>query len=122
MGDMARPMPGGMPGAMPGGQPGGMPQGDPIRDNMSMANPADLALMQKEGGMSRNMSVRDFLSSKGIDVDGPISQLEEFGKKQIQNSTMMGKAKSIGPSPGGAPGAPPPAAPPGGMEQLLQGV
>ena len=104
-----------------GGPPqGGPPQGDPIRDNMSFANPSDLALMQKDGGISKDMTVRDFLSSKGIDVDGPIEQLTQFAQKQVKNATMMGKAQGNMPSP--APAGPPPGEQPGMASILRQGV
>ena len=113
---LPEPMPGGpMPG---GGMPEGMPQGDPIRENFSLANPADLALAQKDFQGKPVPSIREFLESRGYDVEGPVTQLVQ---KTLQDKSMLGKAKNIA-----GQGAPPP--PPGGapqppsMNTLLQGV
>ncbi len=118
---------------MPGGPPptGPMPGGDIIKENQSMLNPADLAGMQP--GMKPGGTVRDFLGSVGIDVDGPVEQLVEFGKKQLAGAKPMDKMRNIasqgmppgGPPPGGPPGPPPggpPAGGPQGMDSLLNGL
>lgn len=90
----------------------------PIEENMSFGNPTDLAMMKKAGTVSPDMSIRDFLASKGIDVDGPITQLERFAMKQMANSTMLGKAQNMSPA-AGAEQPPPPRA---GLGDLLRGA
>ena len=101
------------------------PGGDVIKENASMLNPADLAGMKQ--GMTPGGTVRDFMQKLGIDVDGPVEQLVEFGKKQLQGASAMGKMRNIsGGAPGGPPTAPPGAGapspggpPPGGLDGLL---
>lgn len=117
-----------MPPMPPGGgmPPGGPPGGDPIAANESMMNPTDLAGMQPQ--MQGVQTVRQFMEKVGIDVDGPVSQLEEFGKKQLAGAKPMDKMRNIaggGMPPGGAPPGGPPGAPPGappGMDNLLSGL
>jgi hypothetical protein len=108
--------------------------GDPIGQNQSLMNPADLAAMKQTGDVTPNMTVRDLLQKMGIDVDGPVSQLQEFAKKQVQGATGLGKMNSIAgmpggqgappPTPGPGPGGPPPGgpSPPGGMASLLKNM
>ena len=122
MSDMMRKPP--MGGGMGGGPPmGGAPGGDVIKENMSPFNPTDLGMMKQN--MSPDMSVRDFMSQMGIDVDGPVSQLEQLAGKQTSNATGLGKMRNIAKAPpmGGAPMGPsgPPAGPPPGMDKLLAG-
>ena len=106
----------------PGGLPGDTSGGDPIKDNASFMNPADLSLMQKEGGIQQGMTVRSFLEQQGIDVDGPIDQLTKFALKQTQNATMRGKAQNIAPAPAGPAGPPAGPAEQPGMASLLKGA
>jgi hypothetical protein len=97
---------------------------------MSGMNPMDAARIGQ--GASTNMTVRDFLSKQGIDVDGPVTQLIEFAKRTAANATPMGKMQNMGGggaalSPGGQPpvmpGAKPMVAPPGQPgPQGLQGL
>lgn len=104
-----------------------------MKQNRSMFNPTDMAAMKQGGEFSGNMTVRDVMAKLGIDVDGPATQLIEFGKKQTQNANPLSKMKNIAsgagtrpkprpniqaPSPGMA--RPQGAAP--GMEGLLKGV
>jgi len=98
-----------MGGAPPGGPPGG---GDPIKDNLSMFNPTDLAMMKQGGAVDENTSVREFLTTMGIDVEGPVTQLAELAQKQVKNKTAMGKFQSIASKGQGQ--APPPGMPPQG--------
>ena len=123
------------PRMMGGGMPPEMGE-DPVANmekNRSMLNPADATMAMQEGKIRPDMTVREFLQTNmGIDVDGPVTQLIEASKKQLQNRTAIGKAANMGGSPGGAP--PPgrmpqgrPAAvqpgqggpPPGGLEGLM---
>uniref|UniRef100_A0A6M3LN38 Uncharacterized protein n=1 Tax=viral metagenome TaxID=1070528 RepID=A0A6M3LN38_9ZZZZ len=122
--------PSGMP---PQGQPMSGGRGpSPVEKNLSVFNPTDAALMGASGKMSPDMSVRDFLSQQGIDVDGPVTQLVELAKKQVGNANPMTKMRNISADaslkPGGQPptmpGVKPMVAPPGqpapaGMEGLL---
>ena len=123
---MMRPPMGGQP-PMGGGMPGGAPGGNPVKDNMTMLNPTDLAVMKGTGQVSGDMTVRDVLAQVGIDVDGPATQLAEFAQKQVKNSSAMGKMKNMQPQGGPAPQAPqaPPQGQPGpppGMDSLLGGM
>ena len=108
---------------------------DPIRDNMSVANPADLAAMKQGvdtgqgqfGGMDANTSIRDFFGKLGIDVDGPVEQLKKFSQDTMKNGDPLGKMENIaGGIPPGGPDLPPgvPPQPPGagapGMDGLMQ--
>ena len=102
--------------------PGGPPPGrNVIKEQQSLLNPTDLAVMKQE--MNPNMTVRDFLTQMGIDVDGPVTQLEQFAQKQVQNATAMGKMKNMAQAPpvGGPAPAPGPTGPPPGMDKLLAG-
>ena len=128
MSDM--PMPQGMP---PQGQPmGGGRQPSPVMSNLSALNPTDAKLIGQNSGITPNMTVRDFLSQQGIDVDGPVTQLADLAKKQMANANPMNKMRNIAADsslkPGGQPptmpGVKPMVAPPGqpapaGMEGLL---
>lgn len=92
---MSDPMMGGMP--QMGGQP--PPQNDArqnMEQNRSMLNPADATMMMQEGKFRPDMTVRDFLQeSMGVDVDGPVSQLIEASKKQLQNRSAIGKTANM---------------------------
>ena len=123
---MMRPPMGGQP---PGGgqMGGGAPGGNPVKDNMSMLNPTDLAVMKGTGQVQEGMSLGDYITSLGLDLDGPVGQLAEFAQKQVQNSSAMGKMKNIQPQGGPTPQmaqAPPQGqpGPPPGMDSLLGGM
>lgn len=112
-----------------GPQQGGPPMGDPIAQNQSMFNPADLAGMKQTGDVTPQMTVRDFLQKMGIDVDGPVTQLQEFAQKQVQGGKALGKMQNIALAPGqGAPRVPPQGGPPTGpperpgMRGLLKNI
>lgn len=74
---------------------------DPIRKNASIFNPMDLAMMKEEGAFTgmENMTARQafeqFCSKVGINPDGPVQQLVEFGRKQVENGDMLGKMQNI---------------------------
>lgn len=109
------------------------PQGpSPVTKNLSALNPNDASLMAASGQISPDMSIRDFFQKQGIDVDGPVTQLVDFAKKQVQNANPINKMRNIASEaslkPGGAPPtmpgakpmvAPPSAPAPSGMEGLL---
>lgn len=93
---------------------------DPLKKNMSLMNPMDLAAMKQSGdfGNIKNMSVKEVLMKIGIDPEGPAEQLVEFSRKQVENADMVGKMQNIAAdSQGEQPGGQPPAAP--GLEGLL---
>ena len=112
--------------------------GNPIQDNLSIMNPADLAMMKQKGTFNQNMTVRDVFNKLGIDVDGPADQLINFAKQQSQKGNILGKMQNIAKTPGGTPpgsmpgetpgGNMPPRMPKGmppeqpGMENLLKGM
>jgi hypothetical protein len=122
-------------GQAPQGQApqGQSPMGaSPVTKNLSFLNPKDSALMASSGQINPNMSIRDFLAQQGVDVEGPVSQLVEMGKRQIANANPMTKARNIaadtalqkGGQPSPQPGVKPMVAPPGqpapaGMEGLI---
>lgn len=117
--------------------PQGMPMSggrgpSPVEKNLSVFNPTDAALMSSSGKFNPTMTVRDFLTQQGIDVEGPVTQLIEMAKKQMENANPMNKMRNISAdaslNPGGQPptmpGVKPMVAPPGqpapaGMEGLL---
>lgn len=100
-----------------------------LRQNRSVFNPADLTAMKQEGEITPDMSIRDYFARLGVDVEGPVSQLVEMGKQQMQKANPLNKMQAVagGPKPGAKPGmgqpAPmpqggPPEAP--GMQGLLK--
>jgi hypothetical protein len=95
---------------------------DPVKKNMSIMNPMDMAAMKQQGGFDPKAPVVDTLKKLGIDPMGPSSQLVDFAKKQIQNADMVGKMGNIAADSGqGAPAAPEPMGePPAGLEGLLK--
>jgi len=110
-----------------------MPLPEPMEQNKSIFNPADMAAMKQSGQFSQNMTVRQAMEKLGIDVDGPVAQLTEFAKKQVENANPLNKMKNIaqgggapppgGPPPGDLGGNPPPTPPPAqgqGLEGLLR--
>ena len=115
-----------MNAAPPMGSP---PMGqDPVQANKSLFNPADASLMKQSGEISQDMTVRDFMQTMGIDVDGPVTQLFDAAgpmSKQMQNKGGISKMQNIAQGAG-------PSAPPGppmlgqtekpSMDNLLQGM
>lgn len=104
---------------------------DVIKGNMGMFNPADMASMKKDAsmgsgpfaGMSKDTTVRDFFGKLGVDVDGPVSQLTELAKSQVQKSNPLSKMGNIAKSPvpgGGQPSAQPPMPEQAGLEGLMK--
>ena len=119
------------PGGMMGGAPGGAPGGGMMR-NMSALNPNDAAVMGASGQFTPDMTVRDYLTKMGVDVDGPVTQLVDMAKKQMANANPLNKMRSMAADtslkpggqpqtmPGVKPMVQPPGAPaPAGIEGLL---
>ena len=104
-----------MAGAPPGGArptppqpPGGVP---PIRGRSdSIMNPMDGLRHAARGRIRPDMSVREALEVMGVDLEGPITQLQSTTRNMVQNATMEGKIRGAG-APGGAPGGVPGGAP-----------
>jgi len=98
---------------------------DPVKQNMSMFNPVDMAAMKQSGAFTPDMKVKDVLLKIGIDPEGPATQLVEFAKKQHQNADPLGKMKNIASTapqgePQGEPqGQPAVESPPQGLEGLM---
>jgi hypothetical protein len=74
---------------------------DPIRANASIFNPADMAMMKQYGDFNKKMTVRQALEKLGIDVDGPVEQLMQFARKNVENANPLNKMRNI--AQGGAP-------------------
>jgi len=105
MSDMMRPptppMGGGMGGPPPGG--GMRPPGGGM-GKTSMLNPMDVAGKAATGGISKGMTVGQFLqSSFGISPDDPMEKFIQVMKQQSQNSTTAGKLGVQKPPMGGSP-------------------
>ncbi len=108
-----RPLP---PQAPPGG---GNPM-DAVKQNMSIFNPVDATAMRESGEITPQTTIREFFASKGIDVDGPVTQLVQFVQDQAQKAQPINKMKAIaGQGQGGQPPAPPPDL--GGMIKGMRG-
>lgn len=105
---------------------GGAQALEQMEQKRSMLNPADaLAQAQTPGKRVRpGMSIREFLSTRGIDVDGPVEQLKQFVKGQFNNASQIGKV--LNQPPGQPPATPqtPPQQPPrgGGLGDLLKNM
>lgn len=81
-----------------------------LRQNRSMFNPTDMSMMKQEGEITPDMTIRDYFSKLGVDVDGPVTQLIEMGKQQMQKANPLNKMQAIagGPKMGQPQGQPPP--------------
>lgn len=113
-----------MPMQPPQGKPmGGPPGGDAMgmmKQNMSIFNPVDATAMRESGEITQQTTIREFFASKGVDVDGPISQLVQFVQDQKQKANPLGKMQAMA---GQGQGQQPPAPPPdlGGMIKGMRG-
>jgi hypothetical protein len=81
---------------------------DRMRQNTSIFNPTDMAMMKQDGKLSSNMTVRDFFAQNGVDVDGPVSQLLKFAQDQVQKASPMSKMQAMAGPQEQAPSEPPP--------------
>lgn len=107
------------------------PMGGAVENTRSIFNPNDLAKDVVGGRISPNMSIADFFKSKGVDINGPLSQLSQFAARELQNSTPSGRmqtlsgqgqAKAAGPAPSPMMGKSPAQPKPQGMEALMAQV
>jgi len=89
----SQPMPGGAP--MGRGGPAPSPVGDAIEQNRSIFNSADVASLAGNKQITPETTVRDFLGFFGIDVEGPVTQLIDFQKNQIEKADPMKKMAAI---------------------------
>jgi len=94
------------PGAMPPGGGSRNPTQGAIEKNRSMMNPTDASVMMSRGDINQNMTVRDFFTKFGVDVDGPVAQLQQFAGDQANKANPLTKMSAIANS-GGRPGQPP---------------
>lgn len=69
--------------------------GQVMEQSRSAFNPVDAAAMQQNPIDPNTTTVRQFFQAKGIDVDGPLVQLVDYAKNQIQNSSMAEKTKAM---------------------------
>ena len=93
--------------------------GSPIKNNLSMFNPADMAAMaQGDMGQAlvgaaksgKELTIEDGLNMMGLKSTDPLQKLIDFGGKQMQNANPMTKMKNIAAESGGgktAPNGPP---------------
>lgn len=95
---MRRPMPspggaspmGGTPGSPPGGGSG---MQSAMRSSESPLNPTDMMFRQSQGrGVGPDTTIRQFLQSYGVDVDGPVSQLQKLAQNASPQGKMQGMA------------------------------
>jgi hypothetical protein len=104
-----------------------------LAEQQSILNPADAMQMKNSGQVTPDTTVREFLEQRGVDVEGPVTQLIEAFKGEMQKANPINKMKAMsggppGMPPGGPPGMPPGGGPPGGgppgggMDQLLKQV
>ena len=125
----------GQPGGMPMAQKAGLPSGGSggMKAQRSIFNPQDLGRDVSEGRLDMNRTtIRQFFQQRGLDVDGPVSQLIPWAQKQAQNATPLGKmqgATQAAPAPamgrtGAMPGAKPMVQQPsgGGLADLMKQV
>lgn len=78
--------------------------GDPratknLKDNMSVYNPVDIAAMKTPGNPGyvdpEQTTIRDFFAQKGVDVDGPVSQLIKFAQGERKKANPIQKMQGI---------------------------
>ena len=120
MADMMRQMPPQPMGGTPGMGGARLPQA-PQLPNESMLNPMDLAKKASMGEIRPGMTIRELFERMGVDVDGPIEQLQGAIQSQAQNATMAGKIRGApagGPAGQGAPAGGP--GPGGGIMDVMQ--
>ena len=112
--------------------PSSPPMGSAVDNNLSSLNPADVSLQMASGQITPDMTIADYFKGKGIDVNGPVSQLFDYMDKQKQNANPITKMRNIaadtalqkGGQPPIQPGVKPMVMPPGqpapsGMEGLM---
>jgi hypothetical protein len=67
-----------------------------MKSTRSIMNPNDAAAMKQEGVITPDMTIADFFSTFGIDVNtDPITRLEEFQKQQASMADPLNKMKTI---------------------------
>jgi hypothetical protein len=95
-----------------------------LKGNRSVFNPTDMSMMAQEGEITPDMPIREYFAKLGVDVDGPISQLVEMAKGQMQKADPLNKMKAIagGPQQGMPPQGQPPQAPQGRVPQQAPGM
>lgn len=90
----------------------GLPTPDPqmdkaFQEQLSMNRPDDVAMMGMSGAFQADMTVRQLFEQLGVDVDGPLSQLEAVMQQQQEKADPLNKAKALGGA-GSPQGQPPP--------------
>ena len=84
----------GMGGAGPSGGPAN-PTAQVMKEKQSFLNPSDMGAMSADGAITADMSIRQFLESQGMDVEGPVTQLVEWQMSQMENADPLNKMKAI---------------------------
>ena len=64
-----------------------------MRSSESPLNPTDMMFRQSQGrGVGPDTTIRQFLQSYGVDVDGPVSQLQKLAQNARPQGKMQGMA------------------------------
>jgi len=83
-------------GAGPTGGTGGSGgAGQIMKEKQSFLNPSDMGAMSADGAITADMSIRQFLESQGMDVEGPVTQLVQWQMSQMENADPLNKMKAI---------------------------
>lgn len=83
-------------------QPEGMMDASATMEGMrSPLNPTDMAAMQEQGPQidPERTTVRQILEMQGIDVDGPVMQLEKLMSQQVHNADIGNKMSAVAQAP-----------------------
>jgi hypothetical protein len=100
--------------------------GGAVKQNMSVFNPADMAMKASSGDIGANMTVGEFLQKNfGVTMDTPMAEFAQKLAAQAKTGTMQGKLGAMGgggmPSPqGGQPEGSPPISGMGDLTARLQ--
>jgi len=79
-----------------GGMQGGPPADQVMKQMRSPMNPTDIAAMGQEQPVDmQNMTLGQFLKTRGLDVNGPVSQLVQFVQQSQQNANVGNKMKAM---------------------------
>lgn len=73
----------------------------PVEKNLSIFNPKDFAILFQQIKTNPEMTVREFFSKMGLDVDGPVAQITQFLEKGVENASPLGAMKNISAAAGG---------------------
>jgi hypothetical protein len=91
---------------------GGKPSTEEVMQrNRSLFNPADTTIMEQRGEISMDMPIREFFAQRGVDVDGPLSQLAQLAQEEMAKNDPQKRMQELAnsqPSPDPMAGGPAP--------------